>query len=417
MARRYARDNRGRFASGGGGATARGGRLRTAAGNKRKTQTMQASAAPKGTIGKPRGLKPQSAKKLRTGIAVNRMRSINQKIGKGPDLAQINIKGRFTGQAGKRMDASIDRAVKQTKAAQTAALMKPKAQVRAERAARAEANRAAQAAKPKRTRSVESLRASRAKQIEKRRSITTNPAGERASAAANMAANAARTQQRATAFYKAGGKPARAAAKPAAATTPKQSSRRRRPTAEQSRAAGLMPISDIRARQAAQGAARDASRTRRVQSNMSRARGQQVASTQGKQRAPFGRYSTIKTPAPEGSFPQMAPGRSGLGIAQAAKGRNQPTAPKRRTKTDQQVLQQADRIMGKLAKRMKAAVDGSGDLNAKMSQIQRNNRRGGRVNSALSRRGLLDKYQKLTAGADPIYGARAGKGIKSRSRK
>lgn len=62
MARRYARDNRGRFASGGGGATARGGRLRTAAGNKRKTQTMQASAAPKGTIGKPRGLKPQSAK-------------------------------------------------------------------------------------------------------------------------------------------------------------------------------------------------------------------------------------------------------------------------------------------------------------------------------------------------------------------
>jgi len=216
MARRYARDNRGRFASGGSGATARGGRLRTAAGNKRKTQTMQASAAPKGTIGKPRGLKPQSAKKLRTGIAVNRMRSINQKIGKGPDLAQINIKGRFTGQAGKRMDASIDRAVKQTKAAQTAALMKPKAQVRAERAARAEANRAAQAAKPKRTRSVESLRASRAKQIEKRRSITTNPAGERASAAASMAANAARTQQRATAFYKAGGKPARAAAKPAA---------------------------------------------------------------------------------------------------------------------------------------------------------------------------------------------------------
>lgn len=107
----------------------------------------------------------------------------------------------------------------------------------------------------------------------------------------------------------------------AAATTPRQSSRRRRPTAEESRAAGLTPISDIRARQAAQNAARDASRTRRVQSNMSRARGQQVASTQGKQRAPFGRYSTIKNPAAEGSFPQMAPGRSGLGMAQAAKGR------------------------------------------------------------------------------------------------
>ena len=62
MARRYARDNRGRFASSGSGATARGGRLKTAGGNKRETQTMQASAAPKGTIGKPRGLKPQSAK-------------------------------------------------------------------------------------------------------------------------------------------------------------------------------------------------------------------------------------------------------------------------------------------------------------------------------------------------------------------
>ena len=47
MARRYSRDNRGRFAGGGSssggggkvGATARGGRLKTAAGNKRKTQT------------------------------------------------------------------------------------------------------------------------------------------------------------------------------------------------------------------------------------------------------------------------------------------------------------------------------------------------------------------------------------------
>ena len=45
MARRYSRDNRGRFAGGGGGATARGGRLKTAAGNKRKTQTVQADGA------------------------------------------------------------------------------------------------------------------------------------------------------------------------------------------------------------------------------------------------------------------------------------------------------------------------------------------------------------------------------------
>jgi hypothetical protein len=45
MARRYSRDNRGRFASGGTGATARGGRLKTASGKTRATQTMQAGGA------------------------------------------------------------------------------------------------------------------------------------------------------------------------------------------------------------------------------------------------------------------------------------------------------------------------------------------------------------------------------------
>lgn len=60
--RKYARDNQGRFASTGTGATARGGRLKTASGNKRKTQTMQSAAAPKGTIGKPKGLKPGTIK-------------------------------------------------------------------------------------------------------------------------------------------------------------------------------------------------------------------------------------------------------------------------------------------------------------------------------------------------------------------
>lgn len=40
-ARRYSRDNKGRFAPAGQGATARGGRLRTAAGNKRATETKQ----------------------------------------------------------------------------------------------------------------------------------------------------------------------------------------------------------------------------------------------------------------------------------------------------------------------------------------------------------------------------------------
>ena len=58
--RRYARDNRGRFAS--TGATARGGRLKTAGGNKRATVTVNAKGGSKGTIGKPRGLKPGTLK-------------------------------------------------------------------------------------------------------------------------------------------------------------------------------------------------------------------------------------------------------------------------------------------------------------------------------------------------------------------
>jgi hypothetical protein len=60
MARKYTRDNRGRFASSGTGATARGGRLRTATGNKRATQTSRMTAAPRaGTVdkgGKARGV-------------------------------------------------------------------------------------------------------------------------------------------------------------------------------------------------------------------------------------------------------------------------------------------------------------------------------------------------------------------------
>jgi len=60
MARRFARDNRGRFAPKGAGATARGGRLKTASGKKRATQKVsmltgdRMSSTPQGTIGKTR---------------------------------------------------------------------------------------------------------------------------------------------------------------------------------------------------------------------------------------------------------------------------------------------------------------------------------------------------------------------------
>ena len=73
MARRYSRDNRGRFASGGSssggggkvGATARGGRLRTAAGNKRATQTTKAAPAkPSGTMAGKVKRNPTAASKI-----------------------------------------------------------------------------------------------------------------------------------------------------------------------------------------------------------------------------------------------------------------------------------------------------------------------------------------------------------------
>jgi hypothetical protein len=205
MARRYTRDNRGRFASKGvggiggyqGQTSGRGARLKTP-GHVRDgggaKQKLGAKAG--GTIGKPKGLKPQSGQKLKTGVAASRLKAANAKMGNRPDIAAQHIPGRFSGQAGKRLDASIDRAVKQVKAAEMARLMKPKAQVKAEREARAEANRQAAAAKPKRVRSADSLRVSRAKRILKEREIKT-------SGTLRQWEQSKRTQERALAFYKA----------------------------------------------------------------------------------------------------------------------------------------------------------------------------------------------------------------------
>ena len=108
--RRYVRDAKGRFASKGAGATARGGRLKTASGKKRATQTMKASGAKTaGTISKPKGLKPQSGQKLKTGVAASRLKATNAKMGDRPALAQANIKGRSSGRAktAKRSETTV----------------------------------------------------------------------------------------------------------------------------------------------------------------------------------------------------------------------------------------------------------------------------------------------------------------------
>ena len=73
---RLTRDNAGRITSvGGAGATARGGRLRTASGNKRATVTAKISGGkPGGTVGKPKGLKPNSSRPAAPAASAQRQR-------------------------------------------------------------------------------------------------------------------------------------------------------------------------------------------------------------------------------------------------------------------------------------------------------------------------------------------------------
>ena len=111
--RRYARDNKGRFAS--TGATARGGRLRTEAGNKRATQTAEISGGrPKGTIGKPKGLKPGAIKPAAAKPAAPAKGSAAAR----GDGAAVNIP--MAGKRGRSLDAEITRNVKAQKAADRA---------------------------------------------------------------------------------------------------------------------------------------------------------------------------------------------------------------------------------------------------------------------------------------------------------
>lgn len=108
MARRYTRDNRGRFAS--VGATARGGRLATASGKKRETQMAKIKGgAASGTIGKPKGLKPGAIK----------AKPAAKSAARRADRAEANIPMR--GVRGRRLDAEITRNVNAQKRQERAA--------------------------------------------------------------------------------------------------------------------------------------------------------------------------------------------------------------------------------------------------------------------------------------------------------
>jgi hypothetical protein len=90
--RRYARDNRGRFAS--AGATARGGRLKTASGKKRETQTMKTSGGGvAGTIRRGNKTPKASAKpasSIRSTNKLARPKPQNQRIATGGKFGAKN---------------------------------------------------------------------------------------------------------------------------------------------------------------------------------------------------------------------------------------------------------------------------------------------------------------------------------------
>jgi hypothetical protein len=102
MARRYARDNRGRFSS--TGATARGGRLRTASGQKRQTQTRKISARPAGTIGKARAPKPAGPA---NSIRRTRVQPLVQRANNVRPYRPATFDGKFA-----QIDRQIDRSMK-----------------------------------------------------------------------------------------------------------------------------------------------------------------------------------------------------------------------------------------------------------------------------------------------------------------
>ena len=110
MARRYSRDNRGRFASGGTGATARGGRLRTAAGNKRATQSTKAAPAkPSGTMAGKLKRNPAAAPKAAQAAAKPRVSKLGSRI----DPAK---------QANRKATAAVDRAMATERKSMNAAM-------------------------------------------------------------------------------------------------------------------------------------------------------------------------------------------------------------------------------------------------------------------------------------------------------
>jgi hypothetical protein len=158
-------------------------------------QSYDRNTQPK-TFGRPGSVmrkRPPEAP-LRWQVGGGKARAASSPQPRAPDTAEVNIRGRFRGQAAKRLDASITRAATEVRAYERSKQMKPKEQVRAEAAARKATKEAAAAAKPKRTRAPLSLRASRAKRIVKEREMKTR-------GTLRQWENSRRVQERALAIY------------------------------------------------------------------------------------------------------------------------------------------------------------------------------------------------------------------------
>lgn len=117
MARRYSRDNRGRFSS--TGATARGGRLRTAAGNRRATVTGRIDGAvPAGTV-RPvrRSAKPEitAPARLTPRQKAKQLGALPQRQREGPVQTSSIPKGTVGATTPIRNMSRVDRSLRQVK--------------------------------------------------------------------------------------------------------------------------------------------------------------------------------------------------------------------------------------------------------------------------------------------------------------
>jgi hypothetical protein len=410
--RKYVRDSIGRFAT--TGATARGGRLKTKSGKKRATQTVKAktggkpAGAIKGKIKRDPGAAGRAGKvtannaratgKLARPVAKGNIRRTNARLGPnnnikpGPKSPRTKMnraidnvikKGKaLKGSADKlrgvkkQADALRGRMLKEDKGRLSRALSKPSVTDKRSRDYGGRLTKGARGQDPatggkksraKRGDTAEAnipMKGRRGKQLD----ASISKAAKQVKAAETARLIKPKAQRKSERAAKAEAKRQTAAAKPKRVRSAEslRVSRAKRITKE--RSISLNPAGNTQ-----KGAGRMAANAKRTQERA-------LAFYKGK-------------PKPAA--------------------RSKPAAAKTagRSKTDLQRMQQADRIMGKLAKRQKAVVDKAPSLNEGLKQIRRNNARAGRVNQSLASKGLLGKYNRLTAPADPIRMTPAGKGI------